>query len=174
MPSGYGYRVKTLDVWNYVVSLMNFQPDPQTVYVDVTYTLASSDLKAVKPVWLDIDQCGDSEYSIPAGPSDTHWDWRVNVEGKIVAIFGHLHDYGVDITATNQSFGGEVICDSVAGYGNDPSYLGHLDSMTSCQADPVALVAKGQTVRIHSMYDAPEPMDDVMGIMIAYIYRTSV
>jgi hypothetical protein len=49
----------------------------------------------VKPVWLDIDQCGDSEYSIPAGFSDTHRDWTVNVPGKIVAALGHVHGHGV-------------------------------------------------------------------------------
>jgi hypothetical protein len=30
-------------------------------------------------------------------------------------------------------------------------------------------VARGQTVRIHSVYDSPEPRNDVMGIMMAFI-----
>jgi hypothetical protein len=58
-------------------------------------------VKPLKPVWLDIDQRGDSEYSIPAGFSDTHWDWAVNVPGKVVAMFGHIHGHGVAVEATS-------------------------------------------------------------------------
>ncbi len=95
---------------------------------------------------MDVDQCGDSEYCIPAGTSDTHWDWNVNVPGRIVAIGGHVHTegHGVRIEATNQTTG-QSICNSVA------------------------TVASGNTVRIHSVYNSPEPMNDVMGIMVAFV-----
>jgi hypothetical protein len=33
-------------------------------------------------------------------------------------------------------------------------------------------VRSGQVVRLHSMYNSPEPADDVMGIMLAYIKPT--
>jgi hypothetical protein len=59
---------------------MNHTATAQTVYVQVTFTY-----RPVRPVWLDIDQRGDSEHSIPAGPSDTHWNWNANVPGKVVA-----------------------------------------------------------------------------------------
>jgi hypothetical protein len=65
-------------------------------------------------VWLDIDQCGDSEYSIPAGFSDTHWDWNVNVPGTLIRAIGHLHGHGVAIAAINEREGGTSICKSVA------------------------------------------------------------
>src|SRR5829696_1489105 len=42
-------------------------------------------------------------YSIPAGASDTHWDWNVNVPGNVVAMIGHVHKYGVSVEATNES-----------------------------------------------------------------------
>lgn len=175
LPSGYGYRINWYDQWNLIYDLMNMTSQAKTVYVEVTFThrSASADLEPVRPVWLDIDQCGDSKYSIPAGPSDSHWDWNVNVPGEIVAIGGHVHDEGIRIEATNESTG-ESICDSVAAYGETPEYIDmmgreRLSSMSRCIEDPVATVASGQTVRVHSVYDASEPHDDVMGIMIAFI-----
>jgi len=84
-PSGYGYRVRFLDQWNLIYDLMNMDTAPQTVYIEMTFTyLSGQTLEPVRPVWLDIDQCGDSEYSIPAGESDTHWDWTVNVPGTFL------------------------------------------------------------------------------------------
>lgn len=172
-PSGYGYNVGLLDSWNMIVDLMNMDTTAKTVYITMTYTYTTSSTTAVKPVWLDVDQCGDSEYSIPAGVSDSHWDWNVNVPGKIVAIGGHVHDDGVRIEATNVTTGASI-CDSVGAYGQTPDYIdmmgmAHLSSMTRCVANPVATVTSGQKVRIHSVYDSMTAQNDVMGIMIAYI-----
>ena len=175
-PSGYGYRVGYLDQWNLIYDLMNMEPMAQTVYIEVTFTYrsGSADLQPVKPVWLDVDQCGDSEYSIPAGHSDTHWDWNVNVPGRVVAIGGHVHTegMGMGIEATNETTG-QSICNSVATYGG-PGYVDMMgmewiSDMSRCIAEPVATVARGDRVRIHSEYHSPEPRDDVMGIMIGYI-----
>jgi hypothetical protein len=70
-----------------------------------TYRSASAPVNPLKPVWLDIDNCGDSEYSIAAGYSDTHWDWKVNVPGKVIAAGGHVHGHGIAVEATNESRG---------------------------------------------------------------------
>ena len=98
-PAGYGYRVRWYDSWNLLVDLMNHTTSPKTVYVEVTFTYRPSweSVRRVRPVWLDIDQCGDSEYSIPAGYSDTHWNWNVNVPGRVVAAIGHVHGHGIAV-----------------------------------------------------------------------------
>jgi hypothetical protein len=167
-PAGYGYRVRWYDSWNLLVDLMNMSPSQQTVYIQVTFTVRSSweSVQPLRPVWLDIDQCGDSEYSIPAGESDTHWDWTVNVPGKIVTMLGHLHGHGVRIEATNESLGGASICNSVAKLASDQH---HVDSMSTCSGDPLAVIQAGQTVRLHSIYNSSHPADDVMGIMLGYV-----
>jgi hypothetical protein len=167
-PAGYGYRVRWYDSWNLIADLMNMSPSAQTVYIQVTYTVRSSweSVQPLRPVWLDIDQCGDSEYSIPAGESDTHWDWTVNVPGKIVTMLGHLHGHGVRIEATNESLGGASICNSVATLGSD---VHHVESMSTCSGDPLAVIQAGQTVRLHSIYNSSHPADDVMGIMLGYV-----
>jgi Stress up-regulated Nod 19 len=171
-PSGYGYRVRWYDSWNLLVDLMNHSSSAQTVYVQVTYTYRSARqaVKSLRPVWLDIDQCGDSEYSIPAGFSDTHWDWNVNVPGNVVAAIGHLHGHGVAVEATNESQGGSSICKSVATL--DPADVHHVLAMSTCTGDPLARVRAGEIVRLHSMYQSSHPADDVMGIMLLWINPT--
>jgi Stress up-regulated Nod 19 len=168
-PAGYGYRVRWYDSWNLLVDLMNHAATSQKVYVQITYTYRPSweSVKRVRPVWLDIDQCGDSEYSIPEGPSDTHWDWNVNVPGNVVTMLGHLHGHGVAIEATNESQGGASICKSLAKL--DPNDTHSVLEMSTCTGDPVARVRQGEVVRLHSMYQSTHAADDVMGIMLAYI-----
>ena len=169
LPAGYGYRVRWYDSWNMLVDLMNHSTTDKTVYVQVTYTYrpSSEDVQRVRPVWLDIDQCGDSEYSIPAGYSDTHWDWNVNVPGRVVAMLGHVHGHGVAVEATNQSTGGALICRSEATA--DPMDVHSVLSMSTCQDDRLAVLRAGQTVRLHSIYNSSHAADDVMGIMLGYI-----
>jgi hypothetical protein len=171
-PAGYGYRVRAYDSWNMLVDLMNHSSEAKTVYVKVTYTYRPpwESVKPLKPVWLDIDQCRDSEYSIPEGESDKHWDWNVNVPGKVVAMIGHLHGHGVAVEATNESRGGASICKSVATL--DPADAHRVLAMSTCTGDPLATVKSGEVVRLHSMYNSPHPANDVMGIMLAYIKRT--
>jgi Stress up-regulated Nod 19 len=172
-PTGYGYRVRYYDSWNLLVDLMNHSTEgSRTVYVQVTYTIRPSweSVQRLKPVWLDIDQCGDSEYSIPAGYSDTRWDWTVNVPGKVVAMLGHVHGHGIAVEATNESLGGQRICRSEATL--DPTDVHRVLAMSTCVGDPLARISQGQVVRLHSQYNSTHPADDVMGIMLGYINPT--
>jgi hypothetical protein len=168
-PASSGYRVRWYDSWNLLVDLMNHTTEPKTVYVEVTYTYrpAWESVKPLKPAWLDIDQCGDSEYSIPVGFSDTHRDWTVNVPGKVMAAIGHLHGQGVAIEATDESRGGASICKSVATL--DPNDDHSVMSMSTCTGTPLAEIGRGDTVRLHSMYQSSHPADDVMGIMLLWV-----
>lgn len=172
LPPGYGYRLgdKPLGA---VAELMNMSARPQQVYVtlDVTWVDAHDGaLREVTPVWLDVDNCGDSQYTVPQGPSHTRWEWDATIAGDVVAAGGHVHDHGVAITLSNLTRS-ERICESVAGYGTDPRYMGHIESMSTCTGDPVATVGAGDTLELGSYYDAPEPDDTAMGIMIAYVHE---
>jgi hypothetical protein len=169
MPAGYGYRTRWYDSWNMLVDLMNHSATSKTVYVQVKYTYRPSweSVKRVRPVWLDIDLCGDSEYSIPAGYSDTHRDWTVNVPGKLVAMLGHVHGHGIAVEATNESRGGQSICRSVATL--DPADIHTVLAMSTCVGDPVATLGAGERVRLHSEYQSSHAADDVMGIMLGYV-----
>jgi hypothetical protein len=168
-PPGYGYRVRWYDSWNLLVDLMNHSTTAKSVYLQVTYTYRPSweSVKRVRPVWLDIDQCGDSEYSIPEGFSDRHWDWNVNVPGRVVTAVGHVHGHGIAVEATNESRGGESICRSEAT--PDPADTHHILAMSACSGDPLAVIGQGDVVRLHSEYQSSHAADDVMGIMLAYV-----
>jgi hypothetical protein len=172
-PADYGYRVRWYDSWNMLLQFMNTEPISQEIYLDITYSVTGASKKPLKPVWLDIDNCNDSEYPIQAGPSEATRDWSVNVEGHLVSMAGHLHDHGTQIEARNETTG-QILCTSVAVYGHVEEYMGHLSSMGTCQGTPIAALDSGNLVRIYAGYNAPEPMNNVMGIMLGYIHRTSV
>lgn len=177
----YGYKINSSETWNMVYDLMNWQTTSKTVKIRMTYKYATgsdhTSRAPVRPVWLDVDQCSlDSEISIPTGLSDTHYDWKVNLPGKLIAAAGHIHDHGVNIELTNESTGGTLLCNSVAGYGGPgyetPDGRKHISSMTVCTGNPISTLSKNQTVRLHAIYNVPEghdPIEDAMGIAIAYI-----
>jgi hypothetical protein len=179
LPPGYGYHVGANDRFNFLTELMNMDTTSKTVYVTVTYTYTYNLQKPVRPVWLDINDCGSSLYSIPKGLSDTHWDWAVTMPGDIVSIAGHIHTegHGVHITATVLPTQ-QHICTSYPTYGGSPEYIDMMDmpyisKMTSCRGNPVISVTRGQKIRIDAVYNSPEARNDVMGIMVAYIHPSS-
>ncbi|MGB2712203.1 MAG: hypothetical protein WBC33_11885 [Conexibacter sp.] len=178
----YGYEIGRSETWNMVIDLMNWQTTSKTVRLRITYTYATgSDATSrarVRPVWLDEDGCStDSLISVPLGLSDTHYDWTVTVPGRVVLAAGHIHDHGVNVELTNESAGSAVICNSVARYGETPGYLTpdgrrHVSSMSTCVGNPVATIARGQRLRLHTIYNVPAehpPIDDAMGIMLVYV-----
>jgi hypothetical protein len=169
LPSGYGYRVRWYDSWNMLVDLMNHSTASETVYVQVTYTIRPSweSVHPVPPGWLDIDQCGDSEYSIEAGFSDTHKDWSVNVPSDVVAAIGHVHGHGVSVEATNESKGGKSICLSKANL--DPNDLHSVLAMSTYMGAPLDRLRSGDLMRLHSIYQSTHAADDVMGIILMYV-----
>jgi stress up-regulated protein Nod 19 len=177
----YGYKVGSSETWNMVFDLMNWETTSKTVKIRMTYKYGTgsdhTSRAALRPVWLDLDQCSlDSEVSVPNGISDSHYDWKTTFAGKLIAAAGHIHDHGVNIEITNESTGGTLLCNSVAGYGGPgyetPDGRKHVSSMGVCTGNPISTISKGQTLRLHANYNVPEghhPIDDAMGIAIAYI-----
>jgi hypothetical protein len=106
LPGPYGYyNPAGRTTWTLIYHLVNKSAVQEKLSIQVIYkyrqasdTTFPPPLEA-KPLWLDIDGCGDSEYTIPTGYSDTTTSWASTVTGKMIAISGHLHD--VDITSAN-------------------------------------------------------------------------
>jgi hypothetical protein len=172
LPAGYGYHVAAADNWMLLAELMNMSMNTQSVEVQITYYYlpASARVDPVKPLWLDENNCHSSEYSIPVGRSDKVWHYQVphSIAGDIVEIIGHVHDYGLHVSATDTTTG-DLICDSRAGYRENMAYLGNIESMSGCSGDPLARIRPADTLRLDSFYDSPVAENDVMGIMIAYV-----
>jgi len=99
-PFGY-YNPAGQSTWTLIYHLVNKSAVQKKLSIQVFYRYRTDppNVREAKPLWLDIDGCGDSEYTIPTGYSDTTVDWTSNVAGRMVAISGHLHD--VDITSAN-------------------------------------------------------------------------
>ncbi len=177
---GYGYKVNKSETWNMVIDLANWETSQKTVYLKMTYKYATGgDAESrdpLTPVWLDADGCSmDSLISVPNGESDTHSDWTASFSGDLIAAAGHIHDHGVNVELTNESNSGELLCDSVAGYGGTgyetPDGRKHVSSMGVCTGTPIATVEEGDKLRLHTIYNVPEghhEINDAMGIMIAY------
>jgi len=164
----YGYRLHWYDQWNLLVDLMNMSPGDKEVYVAVTYTYRSGweSVRPVKPVWLDIDNCGNSEYSIAAGYSEKDWYWQSTMAGKVVGMVGHQHHTGQWIQASDETRG-SLICRSYA-----MEEMDHVVAMSPCTDDLPVTIGRGDSIRLLSAYNSDVPRNDVMGIMLGYVYRT--
>jgi hypothetical protein len=177
----YGYKVNSTETWNMVIDLMNWATTTKTVKLKMTIKYATgtdaTSRAPLRPVWFDADGCSfDSLITVPEGLSDTHKDWKASIGGKLIAAAGHIHDHGVNIEVTNESTGGTVLCNSVAGYGGPgyetPDGRKHVSSMNVCLGNPISTITKGQTLRLHANYNVPAghgAVDDAMGIALLYL-----
>ena len=183
LPAGYGFRV-TPGRWIGIVELMNHSPLPRDVFfeADVYHVPASgpgakAGMKNVTPVWLDIANCLDSEYSVPAGRTAMDWSWVSSITGKVVAAAGHVHAGGVGTILTNGTTKRRM-CSSEAAYGT-PGAKEHdalanmVTRMSGCSWDKLGTVRKGEKLTLTSIYDAPTKMDGVMGIMLLAVHETA-
>ncbi len=194
LPDGYGYYIPPANSntnWNMNLHLHNTSVNDRTVYVETTFSYrpGSDSVKDLSTIWLDENNCNTSEYPVPPNYSDTQWSWTVpsGLEGTIVTIGGHVHDYGISVAAQKVQTG-QWICTSIAGYASgstfdpppapspprpndaghpadaivmnpgNPAYVGHIEQMTGCA--PTAKIAPGDTLRIYAQYNPPSSACD--------------
>jgi hypothetical protein len=155
MSYGTGYHLRPEDKFWYAVELMNMNMEDQLVYLTMTYDIIEGPLprgwNEVKPIWLDANQCGNSEvpapqqtgaYSIQGKP------WKPNFDGKVISLLGHLHDGGIeiDINAGPEA----TLCKTSANYGERNEYIftkgemmgdrvarEHISSMSGCSPEEI-------------------------------------
>jgi hypothetical protein len=177
---GYGYYVGN-GQFNMIYDLMTMSTKAETVSFQMKWmwipASQAGQMQKLEPVWFDVDQCGDSEVSVPAGQSTKSWTWTVNRPGKIIGIGGHIHSGGVNVDIRNDTTG-QTICNSVAGYGESAMYIDHhgepwLSSMSVCgvtkQPNFAVPITAGQRVTITGHYNMEEAVPDQMAIAIAYV-----
>jgi stress up-regulated protein Nod 19 len=173
-PPGYGYHLGTAPV-NAIFHVMNHSPSPKTVYFryKIRWVPASeaAGLRPVVPLWLDVNNCRDSEYDVPAGPSSERWQWRSTVTGRIVWTAGHVHTGGVRTTLRNTTTD-RHICTAWASYGTKPAYMGAIESMSTCVWDGLGTVREGDTLDLEGYYHSAEAVPGAMTIMVAYLWKT--
>ena len=98
LPTPFGYT-NTSANWNVITHLVNKSATTRTVNIEVIFRWRPlSETADARPLWLDIDSIcngGNSEYTIPTGYSDTHVNWTMPVDGRLIAMSGHLHDIDI-------------------------------------------------------------------------------
>lgn len=202
MTEGYGYYVEEGDQWGLIYHLMNMNPEPATVYLEYSFQWVDAsehELDTVRPIWADIDQCGDSEADVPAGYSDQRWSWRADRTHRLTDAGGHIHNYGINVAWTNTTTG-ETLCNSVAGYAEDSdktpigpgtgeddahpeswntvtsdplgleNYRGNIADMTVCNpGSDSPVVSRGDSMRLNAQIYRPDDTDHDMAIMVGYM-----
>ncbi len=97
LPDPFGYLNANTPNWRIFSHIINKSTSvSKSFQIEVVYQYRTTGGAEAKPLWLDIDTCGDSEYTAPVGYSDATKDWVSTVNGRMIGMSGHLHD--VDIT----------------------------------------------------------------------------
>jgi hypothetical protein len=172
----YTYLVGASDQWGAIYHVMNETPagtPAKTVYIQ--YTLGyepganATNSRPVTPLFQDVTGCGPSTYDIPGdgGPGSVHIarrEWQSPRDGMAIFAGGHLHDGGIDIRLLDTT-ADVTLCKAVATYHEDPR---HLASINPCVIHEK--VVAGHTYRVAARYDNSMPYQDVMGIMLTYVW----
>ena len=184
LPQGYGYYWDN-EPWAGPLGtyeptwLMNYHLDgmhedhDMDVYLQLDLGFVPSSeatLTDVKTVWLDVENCSDSEFDVPKGSGErsrsrTQWTYTMPEGGSFVTMAGHLHDYGLRLKLKNLTTGTEVFTSS-AQYGKRPGEKWNLTGMTTYSGLPGIAVTAGDELRLTAVYDNTRVRRDVMGIMI--------
>ncbi len=135
-PPGYGYYMAPGCNWILNYHIHNNGTNTRTVAIRLNVTYQTTPLLPTTPVWLDTGTTqNSSQFTIPTGYSDTHTgsgapdispDYTMSVQGKIIGMGGHVHDWGISVASFNTGAGDrpdDWICTSVAGYGSGSGYL---------------------------------------------------
>lgn len=173
LPNPYAYLVSGSEQWGSIYHLMNETSTTRTVYIQYTLKYQpganATNSRPVEPWFMDTTGCGNSTYDVPGngGPGSVHSrsrSWQAPRDGMAVFAGGHLHDGGIDITLRDTAPDSPT-CTGTATYHENPR---HLSSINSCPMHEK--VIGGHSYRVTARYDNSQRWDDVMGIVLAYVW----
>lgn len=169
---GYGYGVREGEKARVGAMFANpTQVSYPEVYLELRIqyrTTAAGALKNVYPMWMSVEECADSSFTLEPGKSTTTARLTIKYPGALLAIGGHLHDYGRDLLVQDLTF-----MDTVANLvpRTDPSgRLLSIPSVSFADRGGYRLV-QGQTLKISAAYDNPTGRflpEAAMGIAVGY------
>jgi plastocyanin len=184
LPKGYGYPIRATDRWHMASMLMSHSERLMNVYIEYTVTVdTTSRLTPVKAFWVRANGCNHGiGYGVAGGgapgATDTHtFNWKVPINGRIVAAGGHLHGGAEDMWVSQPRCQNRRLLDNTPAWG-EPNALvyrarpvlhepGPTDTRWFSSARGIA-VRKGETLRLNAVYDATMP-HTVMSITHLYI-----
>lgn len=169
---GFGYRVEKGDRIR-ITSMFHNPTDTNYsdayLQVKIDYQPAGAmQLHSVYPAWLDVQSCKRSEYDLKPGTNVSSGTTRVEFNGVLIGVGGHMHDYGRELLLTNESTQQQV-----AKLDAKVDARGHLLSM------PIVLFGerggyhlnKGDELKVTATYDNTSGHAlpaGAMGIIVGY------
>jgi hypothetical protein len=127
---------------------------------------AAGEITAIKPVWLDVENCEDAEFDVPKDTSpgnyERTWSYAMPHGGTFVAMAGHLHDGGIKLSLENTTTGESV-------FTSTPTYrkgTWDLRTMSSFSDAAGPSIAAGDVLELTAVYDDDRKWLGVMGIMV--------
>jgi hypothetical protein len=172
----YAYRVGANDTWGALWHIMNMSNVARKVYIKywVDYVPASDPQAAlgVTTYWYDVAGCwGNSEFNVPGGGNPAVYTlsrtYTAPKNGTRVAVGGHFHAGGMDITLTRDS-DSSVVCKDNAVYGSG-MMMDMLDAITPCGNS--TSVTAGEQFTTTVRYDNSQAISGAMGIQLSYVYE---
>jgi plastocyanin len=188
LPAGYGYRITSRDHWRMNAMLMSHSLRALHVYVLYHVTVVTQRrLVPVQPFWVRANGCG-SQVSYPItgggqpGATDTRsYVWHVPIDGRIVAVGGHLHGGAKNLSLSQPPCNGRLLLDTAPQFGmpNNLYYRvrpvlhepGPIDTRYFVSRTGIP-VRRGERLRITGVYDNSQPHPRVMAIMHVYVAAT--
>lgn len=187
LPPGYGYRIRRRDRWMAGWMLMNHRAAPDRAYIEYTaWVETSRRLRGVRPYWVRATGCEhprDPIFNVPGGRRRgarfaKTASWTVPRSGRIVAGGSHVHGGALALRLSQPRCRNRALMVSRPLYGlPDHPYYNVLPVLH--EPGPVATgwltsrggiaVAKGEQLRIRSVYDGERPHVRVMGIWHLYL-----
>lgn len=109
LPRLLGYRVRAGD--SVVVSAMMHNPTGKSyegvrlrLHLPFVSTQSTIGAVGIVPFYLDVmPPAGRHAYDLPPGRSEKYWEGSPAIAGRILALGGHLHKYGVALTLEDRS-----------------------------------------------------------------------
>jgi hypothetical protein len=154
LPTPFGYQ-NSNSTWRMVSHVVNRGNVQKSLQIQVVFQYRTTGGADAKPLWFDIDGCGDSDYTTPVGYNDATADWTSTVSGRMIGMSGHMHD--VDLTNATPcqvhcpALGhGIAISTEVLG-GNPSDYYGPIPPNNS----PPASLTGATMCRSEAMYGTP-------------------
>ncbi len=120
---------------------------------------------AVMPLYFDVNLTvgGDNEFDIPPGRSEQSYIFTVPVEGRILGVSGHLHDYGREVRLEDVE-SGRVLTRVAATLRPDGHLRGMERHLFGIAGEGLRLKADHR-YRVVAVYDNPTPDTLVKGAM---------
>lgn len=182
LPEGYGYRwdgqpwdayPQAGPAWvliHHIHSMIKKYKTQVFVRFDVGFVpeAEAAGMTDIVPVWLDVDNCSDSEFDVPKdggvdGVYAEPWEYTMPMSGEFISFGGHLHDGGMKLRLDNVTTGAKVWV-ARPRYTKDSNF--EIRKIPGYSAYPGKHVTAGDQLRLTAYYDDSSAWDDVMGIMV--------